>query len=115
MKAQIPLRMVFAVAIYVLPKQRHLAVALINEEAALGHDIVGRPRDLRTTCVGDDAVGAVLVAAADDRDAGRDGVIPLGSLIIELAVKRIVGPDDAGPRGKNLIEDLIEAVDIVGS
>src|SRR3972149_5937317 len=41
--------------------------------AGLGEDLVEGPAPLRSAAEGDDAVGAGLVAAVDDRQPGRDG------------------------------------------
>ena len=63
---------VVAVRVHVLAEQRDLAVARRRQAAGLGHDLVERPAPLRAAAERDDAVGAGLVAAVDDREPGAD-------------------------------------------
>ena len=58
--------LVFAIAVDILSEQGDLFVSSICEALAFSDDIIGMAGDLRASCVGDDAVGAVLVAAAYD-------------------------------------------------
>ncbi len=67
---------VVAVAVDVLAQQRDLAVARGGQRARLGDDLVERTAPLRPAAVRDDAVGARLVAAVDDRQPGADRRLP---------------------------------------
>ncbi len=64
---------VMAVRVDVLAEQRDLAIAGGGEGARLVDDVVERPAALGAPAERDDAVGACLVAAVDDRQPGRDG------------------------------------------
>ena len=66
-------RQVVAVRVDVLAEQRHLAVAAPGERPRLGDDVVERPAALGAAAERDDAVGARLVAAVDDRQPGVSG------------------------------------------
>ncbi len=74
----VPFGLVFAVAVDVLAEQGDLFIALFDEHAALFDDALGRAGDLLAACIGDDAVGAEFIAAADDRDVGFDWIVSLG-------------------------------------
>ena len=63
-------RQVVAVRVHVLAEERDLAVALRGELARLRDDLVERAAALRAAAERDDAVGAGLVAAVDDRQPG---------------------------------------------
>ena len=65
-------RQVVAVRVDVLAEQRDLAIAGRGERARLGDDLVERPAALGPAAERDDAVGARLVAAVDDREPGAD-------------------------------------------
>jgi len=60
--------------IHVLPQKHDLAGARIDQRMRLGEDVAPRPRDLGPAGIGDDAVGAELVAAflhGQERARGR--------------------------------------------
>ncbi len=61
-------RQVVAVRVHVLAEQRDLPIAGRGERARLGDDLVERPAALGAPAQRDDAVGARLVAAVDDRE-----------------------------------------------
>ena len=61
---------VVAVRIHVLAEERDLAIARRGNRARLLDDLVERPAALRAATERDDAVGARLVAAVDDRQPG---------------------------------------------
>ena len=63
---------VVAVAVDVLTEQRDLPEAGGGQRARLVDDLVERPAALRTATERNDAVGACLVAAVDDRQPGAD-------------------------------------------
>ncbi len=65
-------RQVVAVAVDILAEQGDLAVACGRQGLRLGHDLVERPAALGSPAIRDDAVGARLVAAVDDRQPGAD-------------------------------------------
>ena len=65
-------RQVVAVAVDVLAEERDLPVAGRGQGPRLVHDLVERPAPLRAAAERDDAVGAGLVAAVDDRQPGAD-------------------------------------------
>ena len=75
----VPFRFIFAVAIDILPKKRDFFVSLVDEVSALFEDAVWMARDFWSAGVGDDAVGAVFVASADDRHIGFDFVVAFGT------------------------------------
>ena len=62
---------VVAVAVHVLAEEGHLAISGGGQNAGLGNDLVERAAALGTAAERDDAVGAGLVAAVDDRQPGR--------------------------------------------
>ena len=57
-----------AVAVDVLPQKRSLAEAFGAEVGKLGKDALGRTRAFASAGIGDDAVGAEVVASAHDAD-----------------------------------------------
>ncbi len=63
---------VMTVAVDVLAEERDLAVAGRGERPRLVHHLVERPAPLGPAAERDDAVGAGLVAAVDDREPRRD-------------------------------------------
>src|SRR5215212_3850228 len=63
----------------VLAKERDFAVAGSRQRSGLGDDLVEWPAPLRATAEWDDAVGAGLVAAIDDRQPGRRRRLALNS------------------------------------
>jgi hypothetical protein len=63
-------RQVVAVGVHVLAEQRDLPVARGRDRSGLVDDLVERPAALRAATERDDAVGARLVAAVDDRQPG---------------------------------------------
>ncbi len=67
---------VVAVAVDVLAKERDLAVAGGRERPRLVDHLVEGPAPLRPAAERDDAVGAGLVAAVDDREPRGDGRFP---------------------------------------
>ncbi len=69
-------RQVVAVRVDVLAEQRDLAIAGRRQRAGLGDDVVERPAPLRAAAERDDAVGARLVAAVDDRQPGARSADP---------------------------------------
>ena len=93
-------RQVVAVGVDVLAEQRHLAIAGGAEGARLVDDLVERTAALRTAAERDDAVGAGLVAAVDDRQPGRDrraaGHGPGGDRR-GAGAGQVVGDTDDGP------------------
>ena len=64
----VPFGLVFAVAIDVLAEQGDLFIALIDELFALFDDAFWGAGDFLAAGIGDDAIGAEFIAAADDRD-----------------------------------------------
>ena len=64
--------LVLAVAVDDLPEQGDFLDALARQGARLGQDIVRRAAALDPAAVGDDAEGAGVRAAVDDRDEARD-------------------------------------------
>ncbi len=103
-------REVVAVAVDVLAEQRHLAVAAGGQRAGLVDDLVERAAPLRPAAERDDAIGAGLVAAVDDREPGadrgpatdravRDGVGPCPDEVCRVRDRHAVD-DGRGCRGR---------------
>ncbi len=65
-------RQIVAVAVDVLAQKGQFAIPGGSDLASFGDDVVERPAALRSAAERDDAVGAGLVAAVDDRQPGRD-------------------------------------------
>src|SRR5579862_2302556 len=81
-KKALPFGLVFAVAVDVLSQEGNFFVALMDEACAFFHDAFRGTGNLLTSSIGHYAIGTKLVAAADDRDKGLDGIIALGDQII---------------------------------
>ncbi len=120
-------RQVVAVRVDVLAEQRDLAVAGGGDRAGLLDDLVERPAALRAAAERNDAVGARLVAAVDDRQPGggrglatdgaaRDCAGPRPGQVIRGADER--PPDDGRRPGQDPDRRLrrreTEAVDELG-
>ncbi len=86
-----------AVAVDILAEELDFGVAAVGDAACLFENGVGASAALLAACVGDDAVGAELVAAFDDGDVGAVRIFPGGELgfkgLVSLAV---VESGDAG-------------------
>ena len=65
-------RQIVAIAVDVLAEQRDLSIAGDGERACFVEDVVEGAAALGAAAEGDDAVGARLVAAVDDRQPGAD-------------------------------------------
>src|SRR5207245_11508061 len=63
---------IVAIAVDVLPEKGHLLVAGLRKAARLVDDLVEPPAPFRPPAERDDAVGARLVTAVDDRQPGAD-------------------------------------------
>lgn len=74
----VPFGLVLAVAIDVLPEEGDLLIAGVNEFFTLLDDALWGAGDLLAPGVGDDAVGAELIAAPDDRDKSLHFIVPFG-------------------------------------
>ncbi len=100
---------VVAVAVDVLPEERDLAVPGGGQGPRLVHDLVERSAALRAAAERDDAVGAGLVAAVDDRQPGADRRVPgdgaardrVGPCAHQVRGVRDRGPVDEGRRGRH--------------
>ncbi len=66
MEKAVPFWLVFAVAVDVLAEEGDLFIALAHEHRAFFDNAFGRAGDFFAAGVGDDAIGAKLIAAADD-------------------------------------------------
>ena len=75
MEKAVPFRFVFAVAIDVLTKESDLFIPLIDKPLAFFYDAFRGSRDLSAAGIGDDAIGAKLIAAADNRDKCFDRIV----------------------------------------
>ena len=80
-----------------------LFIASVNEKTAFFFDAFWGTGDLLPSCIRDDTVGAKLIAAANDRDKGFDGVVPFSDEIVEILFKLVIGAD-CGTSG---CEDLV--------
>ena len=79
---------VFAVRVHILPEQRHLAIALRHGALHLRNDLLRRAAALTSAHIGDDAVGAVVVAAVHDRHPrGELAAARNGQILRNLAVR----------------------------
>src|SRR5690242_11827674 len=65
-KQAAPSWLVFSVAVDILAEQRDLFIALIDEATTLFYDAFGRAGNFLATGIGNDAVGAELIATPDD-------------------------------------------------
>ena len=66
MEKFIPARLIISVAVHILAKQRDFFITRRRQSFALLLDILRWARDLFTASVGNNAVGAILIAAAND-------------------------------------------------
>ena len=81
----VPFRLVFAIAVDILSEQCDFFIALCQQDGGiLRQCCLGCREDFRSAGIGDDAIGAVFIAAADDRDIGFDFVFAFGAKIIEF-------------------------------
>ncbi len=90
----VPFRFVFAVAIDILAEESDLFIPLFDEFRGILRRCFRGGGNLLAARIGDDAIGAEFIAAADDRDIGFDLVVPLGDQIIEIFFELIVGFED---------------------
>ena len=96
-------RQVVAVAVDVLAEQRDLAVPGRGQRAGLGEDLVEGAAALRAAAERDDAVGAGLVAAVDDRQPGRDGRVPSQGAPVDR--RRARSGEMIGRRDRSAVDD----------
>lgn len=103
-KQTVPFWLVFSVAVDILAEQRDLFIALIDEAAALLEDAFRRAGNFLAACIGDDAVGAELVATPDDRDGSFDFIVSLCAQIIEIFFEFVLGFEDWAAGIKGLVD-----------
>ena len=75
----VPFGLVFAIAIDILAEKRDFFIALFDQAGGILPQCCREGARPPAACVGDDAIGAEFVAAADDRDIGFDFVVALGA------------------------------------
>ena len=104
---------VLAVAVDVLAEEGDVLIPGLDEAARLCHDVVKAPGALPAPDVGDDAVGAEVVAAVHDGEPGLDAALPVhGQALRDDALAGRDLKDPASPPRRALVE-LGEAPELV--
>ena len=88
-------RLGFAPVVHGLAQEFDLNEAVVQKVLDLAQDVRHRPAALRSPCVRDDAEGAALVAALDDRDHALVGGVPADRLEVVRAFVREADRQDA--------------------
>src|SRR4051812_25415174 len=99
------------VAVDVLAEQRHLLDAVLRELLDLGDELLERAADLAAPGRGDDAEGALHVAAGGDLDPGLEITLAFGREVAGEALEL----EEALGREALAREELRELVDLTGA
>lgn len=110
-----PLRLIFAITIYILTEQGNLLISLFDKLSALQDNIIGRTGDFGSARIGDNAIGAEFVTPTDDRYVSFMFILPFRDRIIQFLGKFLIGPDSLCSCKQNFIEYAREVMDIIGA
>ena len=105
---------VLAVGVDVLAQEGDVPISGLGELPDLGQNVLGPPGPLPPPDIGDDAVGAEIVAAVHDGDPGLDGALPPDREALGDGAGLVGGVEDAAPAGEDPPEELREPPEGVG-
>ena len=105
---------ILTVGVHILTQQGNLLGASGNQLPALLQNILRLPAPLPAPDIGDNAVGAEVVAAVHDGDPGLQGVVPQLGKSLRNGAGLILGIEGALAGGEHLIQKLGELPQMMG-